>query len=74
MTFFFIPLVTTTLSGIEPERIPAASGVSNFARILANSFGTSIATGAQSFSIPCAVKFWSSGQGFQAKNIKGTND
>jgi DHA2 family multidrug resistance protein len=44
MAFFFIPLVTLTLSGIAPERIPAASGLSNFARITAGAFGTSIAT------------------------------
>ena len=44
MAFFFIPLVTLTLSGIAPEKIPAASGLSNFARITAGSFGTSIAT------------------------------
>ena len=44
MAFFFIPLVTLTLSGLPPERIPAASGLSNFARITAGAFGTSIAT------------------------------
>ncbi len=44
MAFFFIPLVTITLSGLSPERIPAASGLSNFARITAGAFGTSIAT------------------------------
>jgi DHA2 family multidrug resistance protein len=44
MGLFFIPLVTITLSGIPPEKIPAASGLSNFARITAGSFGTSIAT------------------------------
>ena len=44
MAFFFIPLVTITLSGIAPDRIPAASGLSNFVRITAGSFGTSIAT------------------------------
>jgi MFS transporter, DHA2 family, multidrug resistance protein len=44
MAFFFIPLVTITLSGLPPERIPAASGLSNFARITAGAFGTSIAT------------------------------
>jgi len=44
MAFFFIPLVTLTLSGLSPERIPAASGLSNFARITAGAFGTSIAT------------------------------
>ena len=44
MAFFFIPLVTLTMSGIPPEKIPAASGLSNFARITAGSFGTSVAT------------------------------
>ncbi|KQP22515.1 DHA2 family efflux MFS transporter permease subunit [Pseudorhodoferax sp. Leaf267] len=44
MAFFFIPLTTITLSGIAPERIPAASGLSNFARITAGAMGTSIAT------------------------------
>ncbi|MBX3658939.1 MAG: DHA2 family efflux MFS transporter permease subunit [Ramlibacter sp.] len=44
MAFFFIPLVTITLSGIPPERIPAASGLSNFMRITAGAFGTSIVT------------------------------
>jgi MFS transporter, DHA2 family, multidrug resistance protein len=41
---FFIPLVTLSLSGLAPERIPAASGLFNFARITFGSFGTSIAT------------------------------
>ena len=44
MACFFIPLVTLTLSGLSPDKIPAASGLSNFVRILAGSFGTSIAT------------------------------
>ena len=44
MAFFFIPLSTITLAGIPPEKIPAASGLTNFARITAGSFGTSIAT------------------------------
>ena len=44
MAFFFIPLTTITLSGISPDRIPAASGLSNFARITAGAMGTSIAT------------------------------
>ncbi|WP_309680737.1 DHA2 family efflux MFS transporter permease subunit [Polaromonas sp.] len=44
MAFFFIPLVTITLSGISPDKIPAASGLSNFVRITAGAFGTSIAT------------------------------
>jgi len=44
MAVFFIPLMSITLSGLPPERIPAASGLSNFARITAGSFGTSITT------------------------------
>jgi len=44
MAIFFIPLVTLSLSGISPDRIPAASGLFNFARITAGSFGTSIVT------------------------------
>src|SRR5690242_18983852 len=44
MALFFIPLVTLSLSGLSPDRIPAASGLFNFARITAGSFGTSIVT------------------------------
>jgi DHA2 family multidrug resistance protein len=44
MACFFVPLVTLSLSGLGPERIPAASGLFNFARITAGSFGTSIVT------------------------------
>jgi DHA2 family multidrug resistance protein len=44
MAFFFIPLMTITLSGLSPDKIAAASGLSNFVRITAGSFGTSIAT------------------------------
>jgi DHA2 family multidrug resistance protein len=44
VAFFFIPLVTITLAGIEPQRIPAASGLSNFVRITAGAMGTSITT------------------------------
>src|SRR5256884_4860923 len=44
MAVFFIPLVTISLSGLAPERIPAASGLFNFTRITAGSFGTSITT------------------------------
>ncbi|HSC22329.1 MAG TPA: DHA2 family efflux MFS transporter permease subunit [Casimicrobiaceae bacterium] len=44
MALFFIPLVTLSLSGLAPPRIPSASGLFNFARITAGSFGTSIAT------------------------------
>lgn len=44
MAFFFVPLMTLLMSGLPPERIPAASGLSNFARITAGAFGTSITT------------------------------
>jgi len=44
LAIFFIPLVTLSLSGLSPDRIPSASGLFNFARITAGSFGTSIAT------------------------------
>ena len=44
MACFFVPLVTLSLTGLRPERIPAASGLFNFARITAGSFGTSIVT------------------------------
>ena len=41
---FFIPLIALGLSGLGPDRIPSASGLFNFARIVAGSFGTSIVT------------------------------
>ena len=44
MAFFFIPLTVILLSGIAPDKIPAAAGLSSFVRIVAGSFGTSIAT------------------------------
>src|SRR5690606_19967012 len=44
MAFFFIPLSTLTLSGLSPERIPAASGLTNFVRITAGAIGTSAST------------------------------
>lgn len=44
LAFFFIPLITLTLAGLRPEQIPAATGLTNFVRITAGSFGTSIAT------------------------------
>ena len=44
LAFFFIPLVTLALSGIGPDRIAGASGLSNFVRITAGAVGTSIST------------------------------
>ncbi|HEX4509465.1 MAG TPA: DHA2 family efflux MFS transporter permease subunit [Burkholderiaceae bacterium] len=40
----FTPLVAVIVSGLEPARIPSATGLSNFVRILAGAFGTSITT------------------------------
>jgi DHA2 family multidrug resistance protein len=44
MAFFFIPLTTITLSGLTPDRLPSASGLTNFVRITAGAVGTSIST------------------------------
>ncbi|AKM04630.1 DHA2 family efflux MFS transporter permease subunit [Burkholderia pyrrocinia] len=46
MALFFTPLTAIILSGLSPERIPAAAGLSNFVRVFAGGVGTSlIATG-----------------------------
>jgi DHA2 family multidrug resistance protein len=42
MATFFISLTTVILSGLEPQRIPAASGLYNFSRIMAGSFAASV--------------------------------
>jgi len=39
---FFLPLTALLLSGLPPERIPAATGLSNFARFTAGAFGASV--------------------------------
>ncbi len=44
MAFFFIPLQAIIFSGLKPEQMPAASGLSNFVRITAGAFGTSLFT------------------------------
>lgn len=44
MAGFFIPLVSITLSGLPGHRIAAASGLSNFVRIMCGGIGTSIFT------------------------------
>ncbi|MCP3712130.1 DHA2 family efflux MFS transporter permease subunit [Paraburkholderia sp. CNPSo 3274] len=43
MALFFAPLTTIILSGQPPERVPAAAGVSTFARMFFGGVGTSIA-------------------------------
>jgi DHA2 family multidrug resistance protein len=44
MGTFFISMLAILLEGVEPHRVPAASGVSNFVRITAGSFAASITT------------------------------
>jgi DHA2 family multidrug resistance protein len=44
VAFFFIPLQSIVFSGLTPDQLPAASGLSNFVRITAGAFGTSIFT------------------------------
>jgi DHA2 family multidrug resistance protein len=44
VAFFFVSVVTITLDGIPPQRMPAATSISNFLRIVAAAFSTSIAT------------------------------
>ena len=41
---FFIAMVAISLDGVEPDRVPSASGISNFARITAGGFAASIVT------------------------------
>jgi DHA2 family multidrug resistance protein len=42
MSLFFVPLINILLDGIPPEKVPSATGISNFARITAGSFGASL--------------------------------
>jgi DHA2 family multidrug resistance protein len=42
MALFFTPLTAIILSGLPPEKIPAAAGLSSFARVFAGAAGTSI--------------------------------
>jgi DHA2 family multidrug resistance protein len=44
VAFFFIPLQSIIFSGLAPDQLPAASGLSNFVRITAGAMGTSIFT------------------------------
>jgi DHA2 family multidrug resistance protein len=44
MGVFFVAMISILLDGIPPERVPSASGVSNFLRIVAGAFATSITT------------------------------
>ncbi len=42
MALFFTPLTAIILSGLSPDKIPAAAGLSNFARVFAGGVGTSL--------------------------------
>ena len=44
MSTFFLSMTTIVLNGIPPERLPSATGLSNFSRIIAGSFAASIVT------------------------------
>jgi DHA2 family multidrug resistance protein len=44
MAFFFIPLQAIVFSGLTPDKLPSAAGLSNFARITAGAVGTSLFT------------------------------
>ncbi|MFA7555893.1 MAG: DHA2 family efflux MFS transporter permease subunit [Spongiibacteraceae bacterium] len=41
---FFVPLTVLSLGGLHPSRIAAATGLSNFARLLFGGFGASVST------------------------------
>jgi len=44
MATFFLAMITILLDGIPPQKIPLASGLSNFARITGGGFAASIVT------------------------------
>jgi len=44
MSTFFLAMLTISFDGIPPERLPSATGISNFFRITAGSFAASIVT------------------------------
>jgi DHA2 family multidrug resistance protein len=44
MGFFFVSMITLQFDGIPPQQVPAATGISNFLRITAAAFATSLVT------------------------------
>ncbi|MCY0385806.1 DHA2 family efflux MFS transporter permease subunit [Robbsia sp. Bb-Pol-6] len=42
MACFFVPLTSILLGGLPPSKIPAAAGLSNFARVFCGAVGTSL--------------------------------
>ncbi|WBO23299.1 DHA2 family efflux MFS transporter permease subunit [Sphingomonas abietis] len=64
MSTFFVPLLNITFDGIAPQRLPSASGISNFARITAGSFAASIIT-----------TYWDRREALhQTRLVEGAND
>jgi MFS transporter, DHA2 family, multidrug resistance protein len=41
---FFVPLTAIILSGLRPDQVPSAAGLSNFVRVFAGAVGTSLIT------------------------------
>ncbi len=44
MSTFFVAMISISLDGVEPHRIPSASGISSFVRITAGGFAASVTT------------------------------
>jgi DHA2 family multidrug resistance protein len=44
MGSYFVAVITIQLDGIPPQQVPAATGITNFLRITATAFSTSLAT------------------------------
>ena len=44
MSTYFLAMINISLDGIPPERVPSATGISNFSRITAGSFAASLVT------------------------------
>jgi len=44
MSTFFVAMITISLDGVPPQKIPSASGISNFARITGGGFAAAITT------------------------------
>lgn len=44
MSTFFLSMLTIALGGISPDKLPSATGISNFARITCGSFAASLIT------------------------------
>jgi len=44
MSTFFVAMVTISLDGVPPEKVPSAAGISNFTRITSGGFAAAITT------------------------------